>query len=72
MNLKKEVDSATYDNEGLNNRIMVLTKKINDDLSQLKGVLLKKEEKLEKINKKIREKMISIEEIEKDKQNLLA
>jgi hypothetical protein len=72
LNLKKEVDSATYDNEGLNNRIMVLTKKINDDLSQLKGVLLKKEEKLEKINKKIREKMISIEEIEKDKQNLLA
>ena len=72
MKLKKEVDSATYDNEGLNNRIMVLTKKINDDLSQLKGVLLKKEEKLEKINKKIREKEISIEEIEKDNQNLLA
>jgi hypothetical protein len=38
----------------------------------LKGVLLKKEEKLEKINKKIREKEISIEEIDKDKQNLLA
>ncbi len=72
MKLKKEIDSATYDNEGLNNRIMVLTKKINDDLSQLKGVLLKKEEKLEKINKKIREKEISIEEIDKDKQNLLA
>jgi hypothetical protein len=72
LKLKKEIDSATYDNEGLNNRIMVLTKKINDDLSQLKGVLLKKEEKLEKINKKIREKEISIEEIDKDKQNLLA
>jgi len=38
----------------------------------LKDVLLKKEGKLEKINKKIREKEIIIDEMEKDKQNLLA
>ena len=69
--LKKNVDIAAYDNEGLNNRIMIMTKKYNEELDQLKDVLLKKEEKLEKINKKIREKEIIIEEMERDKQNML-
>lgn len=50
---------------------MILTKKFSEELAQLNEVLLKKEDKLEKINKKIHEKEISIEEMEKDRQNIL-
>jgi hypothetical protein len=55
-----------YDNEGLQNKIILLTKQYQEDLAQLSQVLFKKEEKLEKIQKKIREKEINVEEMEKD------
>lgn len=68
--MKKDTDRVTFENQALQGKINILSKQYKEELDQLSDVLYKKQEKLEKIKKKIVEKQINIEEMERDYANI--
>jgi hypothetical protein len=62
--IKKEIDLLTLENNALQQKIDDNTKFFDSDILQLTQVLNEKKIKLNKINKKIVEKEVNIEEMQ--------